>query len=104
MTTRRICQFTLRLLVLLALTFFAKPAPAADPPTFNLVYILATDPIAAEGSGDTATFVVVRDGPTNAPLTVSYHAIGGALNGVDFTALPGTTTIPAGEHRAALTV
>jgi hypothetical protein len=90
--------------MLLLLALFANTLRASDPPTFNLVYILAPDPIAAEGGGDTATFLVVRDGPTDAALAVNYHVIGDAQNGMDFAALSGTVTIPAGERRAALTV
>ena len=104
MTTCCYSLTRLRAVFLLALTLVALTGWAADPPTFNLVHILPADPIAAEGDGDTATFLVVRDGPTNAPLTVSYHVIGDAQNGVDFATLPGTVTIPAGANRAALTI
>jgi len=49
---------------------------------------------------NTATFVVRRSGETNSALTVFYAVGGTASNGVDYIALPGQVTIPAG-HRAA---
>jgi hypothetical protein len=90
------------------------------PPTDALprVTITASDAIAAEGTNcwhwpgwsnsptgnlcltNTATFVVRRTGDTNASLSVLYEIGGTASNGVDYAALPGNVTIPAG-HRAA---
>ena len=43
-------------------------------------------------------------GSTTAPLTVSYRTSGTAVNGVDYTALPGSVAIPAGESAASLLV
>jgi len=53
---------------------------------------------------DPAIFTIVRTGPTNEPLTVSYFIGGTASNGIDYervpgdltTSTPGTVTIPAG--------
>src|SRR5688572_19694528 len=53
---------------------------------------------------DPAVFTVVRTGPTNGPLTISYFIGGTASNGTDYervpgdltTSTPGRVTIPAG--------
>lgn len=103
MTTRNIYGFTLRLLVLIAVTFGVKKAVAADSPP-AIVHILAIDPCAGETGGDTATFAVFRNGPTNAALTVQYALAGTAANGVDYAALSGAVTIPPGRHAARITV
>jgi hypothetical protein len=42
--------------------------------------------------------------PVDAPLIVRYTLSGEAINGVDYVALPGTVTIPAGEHFALVPV
>lgn len=86
-----------------------------------VVTIIATDPIAVEGthvpvlrpftpftnyfSGtNTATFLVRRTGATNGDLTVAYDITGTASNGVDYVALPGAVTIPAGRNYALITI
>jgi hypothetical protein len=51
-----------------------------------------------------ATFTVHRFGVTNDALTVSYAIGGTATNGMDYVALPGSVTIPAGEHSALITI
>jgi hypothetical protein len=112
--------------------------PPLQPPTNRpaLVTIVATDPIAIEGTNcwtwpglvspvatwsnwfaasatwrfftncgpKDATFTVFRSGATNNTLTVTYAIGGTATNGIDYVALPGTVTIPAGERRAAITI
>jgi hypothetical protein len=109
------------------------PPPTNRPP---VVTIVATDPIAIEGtncwpwlglpaaspawsnwlaSGVTfrfftncgpkdATFTVFRFGATNDELDVAYAIGGTATNGIDYVALPGIVTIPAGECRADITI
>jgi hypothetical protein len=107
------------------------PPPTNRPP---IVSIVATDPIAIEGTNcwvwpgetnspptwaawanvvcrfftncgpKTATFSVRRFGDTNNDLTVSYAVGGTASNGVDYVALPGSVTVPAGERRAFITI
>jgi hypothetical protein len=92
------------------------------PPPPPVVTITAVDPIAAEGTNcwrwagwsntcaadvcrtNTATFLVRRSGPTNDALTVWYRIGGTASNGVDYLALPGNVTIPAGERAAPIVV
>jgi len=97
-----------------------------NPPPTNLppvITIFASDPIASEGTNfcrwysnstgilpyqfpctNTATFVVRRTGPTNHSLTINYAIGGSASNGVDYVAIPGSVTIPAGEHSARITI
>ena len=107
------------------------PPPTNRPP---IVSIVATDPVAIEGTNcwvwpgetnspptwaawptavcrsftncgpKTATFTVRRFGDTNGDLTVPYDIGGTASNGVDYVALPGFVTIPAGERRALITI
>ena len=95
-----------------------------EPPVTNLppiVTISAPDAVAAEGTNcvrwvgwnccpaptnwcgtNTAMFVVRRGGPTNSALTVCYRVDGTASNGVDYAALPGVVTIPAGRRAAEI--
>ncbi|HMJ64349.1 MAG TPA: PQQ-binding-like beta-propeller repeat protein, partial [Candidatus Binatia bacterium] len=61
------------------------------------------DPNRCPGT-NTATFVVRRSGPTNTDLTVSYGIGGTASNGVDYAALSGSVTIPAGKRSAQIVI
>ena len=109
----------------------SPPPPTNRPP---IVSIVATDPVAIEGTNcwiwpgesnatptwaawptavyrwftncgpKTATFTVRRCGDTNGDLTVPYDIGGTASNGVDYVALPGSVTIPAGEFRGLITI
>ena len=68
-----------------------------------VVSLRATDPLAS-WSGDTGTFTVFRDGPTNASLNV-YYAIGGsASNGVDYAEISHWVSIPAGVRSNTITI
>jgi len=110
--------------------------PSLPPPTNRppIVSIVATDPVAIEGTNcwvwpgetnspptwaawptavcrfftncgpKTATFAVRRCGDTNDDLTVTYDIGGTASNGVDYIALPGFVTVPASERRAFITI
>jgi hypothetical protein len=51
-----------------------------------------------------ATFTVRRFGDTNGDLTVTYAIGGTATNGLEYVALPGVITIPAGERHASISV
>ena len=51
-----------------------------------------------------ATFSVRRWGDTNDGLTVPYSIGGTASNGVDYVAIPGYVTIPAGGRSAVVTI
>src|SRR5262249_5109558 len=67
-----------------------------------------TAPTAIEpGAGLPATvggFVVTRTGSLASPLVVFYTVTGTATNGVDYFALPGSVTIPAGQASVPLLV
>lgn len=81
------------------------------------VTVSATDANAAEvdltvpgAQADTGTFVITRSGDSTAPLTV-YYAVSGthnagvpATHGVDYDALAGMLTIPAGQTQASVTI
>jgi len=68
------------------------------------VTITADDPNANE-DGNTAQFVVTRSGgDLNKPLTVNYSVAGNAINGSDYSTLPGTITIPAGATSVTIPV
>ncbi len=109
----------------------SPPPPTNRPP---IVSIVATDPVAIEGTNcwvwpaetnssptwadwpaavcrlvtncgpKIATFTVFRFGATNDDLNVSYNFGGTAINGIDFVTLPGWVTIPAGERRSLITI
>ena len=83
----------------------------APPPTneLSVVAIYTRDPVAVEGTNswggtNVATFIVRRNDGTNSDLTVHYATGGTASNGVDYVSLPGTVTIPAGRHKAQITI
>ncbi len=107
------------------------PPPTNRPP---VVSIVATDPVAIEGTNcwvwpgesnalptwaawptavcryftncgpKTATFTVFRCGDTNGDLTVFYGIGGTASNGVDYVTIPGFVTIPSGERLGLITI
>ncbi len=105
--------------------------PSLPPPTNRpaFVSIVATDPVAIEGTNcwrwpvrtnwflsatpgrfitncgpKNATFTVFRRGATNNDLTVNYLVGGTASNGVDYVALPGAASIPAGQRQAEISI
>ena len=114
------------------ITVLATPPPPTNRPP--IVNIVATDPVAVAGTNSwvwmgesnspaawtawpsaacvlftncgpkTATFTVHRFGDTNDDLTVNYGIGGTASNGVDYLALPGYVTVPAGERSALITI
>ena len=86
----------------LALASFSAAAGAfndtLDPSgTSVVVTIEATDASTADAGADPGTFTVWRSGATTSSLTVSYAVSGSATPGLDYTALPGRLTIPAGS-------
>jgi hypothetical protein len=114
------------------ITVLAAPPPPTNRPP--IVDIVATDPVAVEGANSwvwrgetnspatwaawppavcrfftncgpkTATFTISRCGETDDDLTVTYNIGGTASNGVDYVALPGFVTVPAGELSALITI
>lgn len=70
-----------------------------------VVTVVTNDDTATESpAGDNGSFTITRDGPTAAPLTVTYRMTGTAANGVDYTSLPGSTTLAAGQSSTNITV
>ncbi|MEI8198161.1 MAG: LamG-like jellyroll fold domain-containing protein, partial [Phycisphaerae bacterium] len=65
--------------------------------------IAATTPAASETGPTNGVFTVTRQG-TSGNLTVNYAVAGSATNGVDYTTLTGTVTIPDGSSSATITV
>ncbi len=82
------------------------------PPRLPLVTLSATDGLAAEpclgvippDGPDPGRFTVRRDGGTNVAFLVNYSIGGSASNGVDYAALSGSVTIPAGRYEADIPV
>lgn len=67
------------------------------------VSILATDRTALAGTS-TGAFTLVRNGPTNADLSVNFTISGTASNGVDYNAITNPVTIPAGYYAVDIPV
>jgi hypothetical protein len=108
-----------------------RPLPTNWPP---VVTIVATDPVAVEGTNrwvwpgetvspatwtawpaavtqlftnwgpKTAAFTVNRWGDTNEDSTVLYGIGGTASNGVDYMTIPGHVTIPSGNRSAVIMI
>ncbi len=104
MTAKNISWFALRVFVLIGVALLVRKAVAGEPPPPPIVHLLAADPCAAEAGADTATFAVIRIGPTNGPLTVHYRLGGTAENGVDYRERTGEVTIPANAEAARIIV
>jgi uncharacterized protein (DUF1800 family) len=79
------------------------------------VYDLTADGTASIGvAATTATtdakgappgvFTITRTGIVTAPLTVYYHLTGTAVAGTDFTSVPTSVTIPAGQSSATVRI
>jgi len=60
------------------------------------VSVVALDTAVWENGGSSATLRVTRAGCTTGALTVNYSVSGSAVSGSDYSALPGSVTIPAG--------
>jgi hypothetical protein len=79
-----------------------------DAPDRPLVSIRATQPFTAEPCPTClvapGVFTISRTGNADAPLSVWYLLGGTALNGVDYTRLPGQAIIPAGLESVELLV
>ncbi len=66
------------------------------PASAATVTLEATKSSSNETGTLSGEFVITRAGDTFAPLVVNYGVSGSATNGIDFPALLGTATIPAG--------
>ena len=93
-------------------TLSSRPAYTIGSPSSATVTIIsdkrvtiaALDPTATEAGPTTGAFRVSRTGSTASPLTVFYSVAGAATPGTDYTALPGSVTIPAGVAAANILV
>ena len=74
------------------------------PATPPVVTIAATKPTSDESGSNNGEFTLTRTGDTLSPLTVTYGVGGSAVNGFDFTLLPGTVTIPVGASSVKIPV
>jgi hypothetical protein len=83
-------------------------SPATNEVVVPVVKVVATDPEAAETATDRPAnpgmFTLIRSGPTNHALFVSYSLSGTASNGVDYERIALVTTIPAGAKEARIGV
>lgn len=77
---------------------------ADNDTTRPVVAIEATDIYATETAGDSGTFRISRTGSTAGALSVALTLSGTAGNGTDFTAMPATVSIPAGQSSAIITL
>ena len=75
---------------------------AVAPPTVDLA--VGGAGAAVEGGANGIVVVTRTGGDISSPLTVSYKAKGAAKAGVDYKALPGTVTIPAGAAKAKIKI
>lgn len=78
------------------------PAPPA-PPIDTSVIVQATDRNASEAGPDPGRLTVTRNS-VGGDLAVAYTVSGTATAGVDYAALSGTVTIPAGQTSADVAV
>jgi hypothetical protein len=76
-----------------ALAFGSHLRAQSPATTEPFVEILATDPTALEGTSSGA-FTLIRDGDTNADLTVYLEILGTASNGVDYAVITNAIVIP----------
>ena len=79
-------------------------ATHVDSSPLPLVSVAATDPDATEAAADTGTFTITRTGSTADSVSVAYTMSGLATNGVDYTTLSGSATIPAGQASVTVVV
>jgi hypothetical protein len=66
--------------------------------------LTGTDADAAEAGLEPGSFTVSRTGDLSFALTVGYSISGTATNGIDYTLIPTTITIPAGSSSAVITI
>ncbi len=66
------------------------------------ISVTATTPEASEFGVVPGGFTITRAGDTADPLQIRYVLSGAAVNGADYTALPGSVTIPAGASSAQI--
>src|SRR6185503_2690088 len=75
-----------------------------EPAEIPIVSVFVLDSIATETANDCGSVTFTRYGPSDADLTVYYEVSGTASNGIDYLALPGVITIPAGQKSINLPI
>jgi len=75
-----------------------------SPETLATVGVTATVPATDTTGGSPAVFTFTRVGSVAAPVTVEYTITGTATAGVDYNALSGQVTIPAGVTSATVSL
>lgn len=91
-----------------------------EPAPFSIVSLSVTDSDVTEtspnGAANPGAFTINRDGPTDRPLTVQYalttpprstvitSQVAVAQNGIDYTSLSGSVTIPAGAASVEIVI
>jgi hypothetical protein len=93
MNTSTLRRTALGFLACTLLTAASVQAQAAS----TKVTLLATDPTALAGTS-AGSFTLIRNGETNDDLAVAVDISGTADNGVDYSAISTTLTIPAGFY------
>lgn len=87
---------------------FKPGTPPPPPPPAAIVgpvvSAAATTAKAIASTGQPGVIAVSRTGNLDAPLTVGYSLAGTAQAGLDYDALPGSVTIPAGANEATIIV
>lgn len=88
-----------------AVAALAKGGGANDTdPTLPVVTALATTPLTFENTTTPGVFTFTRTGSTSSPLTVQYLLSGTATNGLHYTTIPTSVTIPAGASSALVLI
>lgn len=88
-------KFLLTFLMAAVLAIGSQARAQTATPSVPFVYVSATDPTALEGTS-TGAFTLIRNGDTNADLTVDVLVAGTASNGVDYVQITNAIIIPAG--------
>src|SRR6267154_3114073 len=102
--SRKFCGVSSLFLLIIGAAISTR-AQSIDLTNYSIpvVTMHAPDPLAS-WTGDTGTFTVVRDGPTNAALNVYYLIRGTASNGVDYASIGNWVMIPAGVRTNDITI
>ena len=81
-----------------------QPVSAGSLPEVSVFTTDSTATESKDGVPNPGGYTITRTGSTAAPLTVNYTMSGSATNGTDYTSLPGSVTIPAGQAFVTLAV
>ena len=93
-----------------SVTLSAANAGGAGNGPLALTLVAPTVNLAAGGTGVAAedgargVVLVTRTGDLSLPLTITYRPKGSARMGVDYKALPGVVTIPAGAAKTKIKI